>query len=84
MSALVAFAWRLRSRLEYLEISQRELIRRMSDHGVDVTPAAVCRWMHARAYPNRAALTVLINVLEYGRKNDGQRIEFIKAWAGQT
>ena len=83
MSALVAFAWRLKSRLEYLEISQRELIRRMADHGVEVTPAAVCRWINARAYPNRDALRVLLNVLEY-RRNDAERIEFIKAWAGQT
>ena len=83
MSALVAFAWRLKSRLEYLEISQRELIRRMADHGVEVTPAAVCRWINARAYPSRDALRVLLNVLEY-RRNDGERIEFIKAWAGQT
>ena len=83
MSALVAFAWRLKSRLEYLEISQRELIRRMGEHGVKVTPAAVCRWINARAYPNRDALRVLLNVLEY-RGNDAERIEFIKAWAGQT
>ena len=82
MSALIAFAWRLRSRLDHMEISQRELVRRMCDHGMDVTPAAVCRWINARAYPNRDALRVLLYVLEISRRED--RDQFIKAWAGQT
>ena len=79
MSAIISHSWHLQCRLEYLNISQADLVRKLGDAGCECTPAAVSRWLSGKAYPSRQVLPVLLNCLELsGRERDG----YIKIWAG--
>lgn len=79
MSPLLHHAWTLQKRIEFLAITQAELVKRLRDQGCDVTPAAVSRWVSGRSFPSRELLPKLIAALEFSKD---EKETYIRTWAG--